>query len=75
MVCLAWTVKDAQMEEKHCYHCSSSEHFICDCPMVKATRESVQLNHVEGMALKKECWAPQVRQSMPRDPQEEAPRA
>ena len=21
MVCLAWAVKDAQVEEKHCYHC------------------------------------------------------
>ena len=23
MVCLAWAMKDAQVEEKHCYHCSS----------------------------------------------------
>ena len=23
MVCLAWFVKDAQVEEKYCYHCSS----------------------------------------------------
>ena len=28
IVCLARPVKDAQQEEKHCYHCSSPEHFI-----------------------------------------------
>ena len=30
MVHLARAVKDAQVEEKHCYHCSSPEHFICN---------------------------------------------
>ena len=29
-------MKDAQMEEKHSYHCSSLEHFIHDCPLVRA---------------------------------------
>ena len=28
IVCLARAVKDAQQEEKHCYHCSSPDHFI-----------------------------------------------
>ena len=28
IVCLARAVKDTQQEEKHCYHCSSPEHFI-----------------------------------------------
>ena len=27
MVCLARAIKDAQADEKHCYHCSSMEHF------------------------------------------------
>ena len=31
MVWLARAVKDAQMDEKHCYHCSSPEHFIHNC--------------------------------------------
>ena len=53
MVCLAWTVKDAQVEEKCCYHCSSPEHFICDCPLVRASKENMQLNCKEGMALRK----------------------
>ena len=30
MVWLARVVKDAQMDEKHCYHSSSPEHFICN---------------------------------------------
>ena len=30
MVHLVQVMKDAQVEEKHCYHCSSSEHFIHD---------------------------------------------
>ena len=33
---LARAMKDTQMEGMHCYHCSSLEHFICNCPLVKA---------------------------------------
>ena len=44
IVCLARAVKDAQQEEKHCYHCSSPEHFIQDCPLVKASRMDLHLN-------------------------------
>ena len=43
-VCLARVVKDAQQEEKCCYHCSSPEHFIHDCPLVKASRMDSHLN-------------------------------
>ena len=32
MVWLARAVKDAQTDEKCCYHCSSPEHFIRNCP-------------------------------------------
>ena len=42
MVHLARVVKDTQMEEKHCYHCSSLEHFIHDCPLVKALGAKLQ---------------------------------
>ena len=35
MVWLARAVKDAQMDKKHCYHCSSPEHFIRNCPLIK----------------------------------------
>ena len=54
MVCLARAVKNAQANEKSCYHCSSLEHFICNCPLVKTSREKKQLNGKEGMASKKE---------------------
>ena len=39
LVQLARVVKDAQAEEKHCYHCSSPKHFICNCPLMKSTRD------------------------------------
>ena len=42
MVWLARAVKDAQMDEKYCYHCSSLEHFIHNCPLMKTTRDKKQ---------------------------------
>ena len=36
MVHLVRAVNGTQMEEKHCYHCSSLEHFIHNFPLVKA---------------------------------------
>ena len=36
MVHLARVVKDSQQDEKHCYHCSSPDHFIRDSPLVKS---------------------------------------
>ena len=75
MVCLAWAVKDAQVEEKCGYHCTSSEHFIHDCPLVRDSRENMQLNHKEGTALRKGAWTPQMKMTMPKNPQEEVPKA
>ena len=46
-------VKDAQAEEKCCYHCSSPEHFIYNCPLMKTARDKKQLNGKEGMASMK----------------------
>ena len=43
IVCLARILKDAQ-EEKHCYHCSSPDHFIQDCLLVVASRTDLHLN-------------------------------
>ena len=75
MVHLSRAVKDVQVEEKHCYHCSSLEHFICDCPLVRALRANMQLNHKEGMAPKNGAWATQIKASTPKNPQEEAHKA
>ena len=75
MVCLVWAMKDTQVEEKHCYDCSSPEHFIHNCPLVRALRENMQLNHKEGMASRKGAWAPQTKMTMPKNPQEEVPKA
>ena len=38
IVYLARAVKDGQQEKKHCYHCSSPDHFMCNCPLVVASR-------------------------------------
>ena len=74
MVCLAWAAKDAQVEEKHCYHCSSLEHFLHDCLLVRASRVNMQLNCKEGMALKKGAQTPQVKATMPKNPRRRFPR-
>ena len=59
IVHLTRAVKDAQPEEKHCYHCSSPEYFICECPLVKAARMDSHLNWKEGTAPKKGAQTPQ----------------
>ena len=71
---LVRAVKDAQVEEKCCYHCSSLEHFICNCPLVKTSRKNMYLNCKEGMAPKKGAQAPQTKVIMPKTPWEEAPK-
>ena len=54
MVCLARAIKDAQADEKCCYHCSSTEHLIKNCPLVKTLREKKQLNDKEGWHQRRE---------------------
>ena len=75
MVCLARAVKDAQVEEKCCYHCSSPEHFICNCPPIKTLRENAQLNSKEGTVLKKGAQTPLATVSTPKNLQTEVPKA
>ena len=72
MVQLARAVKDAQMDEKHCYHCSSPEHFICNCPLIKTARDKKQLNRKEGMVMLKGVWTPPKATSAIKSPQKEA---
>ena len=57
MVRLARAVKDAQADKKHCYHCSSPEHFIHNCLLMKTARNNKQLNRKEGMATMKGAQA------------------
>ena len=58
MVHLTRAIKDVQADEKHCYHCSSPEHIICNCPFMKTLREKKQFNTKEGMAMKKGAQTP-----------------
>ena len=75
MVWLARAVKDAQMDEKHCYHCSSPEHFICNCPFMKTTRDKKQLNGKEGTAMVKGAWTPTKSANAAKSPKQEAQEA
>ena len=74
MVCLARAVKDAQADGKPCYHCSSLEYFIHNCPLVKTSQEKKELNGKEGMALTKGAWTPPAMTSTTKSPQKEAPK-
>ena len=65
-------VKDAQADEKCCYHCSSPEHFICNCPLIKTSREKKQLNGKEGMASMKGVQTPLTTTNAMKSPQTEA---
>ena len=75
MVQLARAVKDAQTDEKHCYYCSSPEHFIHNCPLMKTTRDKKQLNGKEGTAMMKGAWTPPAMTSAIKSPQKEAQEA
>ena len=75
MVWLARVVKDAQMDEKHCYHCSSPEHFICNCVLMKTARDKKQLKGKEGMAMMKGARTPPTMMNTIKCPQKEAQEA
>ena len=75
MVWLARAVKDAQTDEKCCYHCSSPEHFICNCLLMKTARDKKQLNKKEGMVMMKGAWTPPTMTSAIKSPQKEAQEA
>ena len=48
MVQLARVAKDAQADEKHCYHCSSPEHFISNFPLMKTSRDKKAVKQEGG---------------------------
>ena len=72
MVQIARAVKDAQTDEKCCYHCSSPEHFIHNCPLMKTARDKKQLNGKEGTAMMKGAQTPPTTTSTIKSPQKEA---
>ena len=75
MVQLARAVKDAQMDERHCYHCSSPEHFMHNCPLMKTARDKKQLNGKEGTAMTKGAQTPPKAMNDVKSPQKEAQEA
>ena len=75
MVHLASTMKDTQVDEKCCYHCSSPEHFIHNCLLVKTSRDKKQLNGKEGKVTMKGAQTPLTTMSAVKSPQMETPKA
>ena len=75
MVWLARAVKDAQTDERHCYHCSSPEHFIRNCPLMKTARDKKQLNRKEGMVMAKGAQTSPKAANTVKSPQKESQEA
>ena len=61
--------------EKQCYHCSSTDHFIYECLLVKGSRSATHLNWKEGTAPEKGAQTPQGKVTEPKAPQEGMPKA
>ena len=72
MIQLARAVKDAQTDEKCCYHCSSPEHFIHNCLLMKTARDNKQLIGKEGMVIMKGAQTPPTMMNAVKSPQKEA---
>ena len=75
MVQLARAVKDAQKDEKCCYHCNSPDHFIRNCPLMKTVRHKKQLNGKVGTVMMKGAQTPLRMMSTRKGPQQEAQEA
>ena len=75
MVQLARAVKDTQTDEKGCYHCSSPEHFIRNCLLMKTARDKKELNGKEGTAMVKGAQTPPKATNAAKSPQQEAQEA
>ena len=75
MVQLARAIKDTQIDKKHCYHCSSPEHFIHNCPLMKTARDKKQLNRKERITMGKGAQTPSKVTNTIKSPQLEAQQA
>ena len=75
MVQLARAVKDAQMDEWCCYHCSSPKRFIRNCLLMNTARDKKQLNGKEGMVMMKGAQTPLKAANAIKSPKKEAQEA
>ena len=74
IVCLARVAKETQKDEKQCYYCSSTDHFICECLLVKTSRPATHLNWKEGTVPEKGAQTPQVKVTKLKVPPEGMPK-
>ena len=65
-------IKGVMEEFMVCYHCSSPEHFIRNCPLMKTARDKKQLNGKEGTVMTKGAQTPPKATSTVKSPQKEA---
>ena len=70
IVHLARVMKETKKDEKQCYHFSSTDHFVHECPLVKASRSATHLIWKEETALETGAQTPQVKGTKPKVPQE-----
>ena len=68
IVCLARVAKETQKDKNQCYYWSSMDHFICECPLVKASRSATHLNWMEGITPEKGAQIPQIKATKPKVP-------
>ena len=68
MVHLARAVKDTQTEEKCCYHCSSLEHFICNCLLVKTFERKYAVKLQGGDGIKEGILNPSDQSHNTKEP-------
>ena len=69
MVHLAQVMKDAQVEEKCCYHCSSPKHFIQDCPLVRVSKREYTVKLQGGDSIEEGSPDPSDENDNVQEPQ------
>ena len=72
MIQLARVVKDTQTDEKCCYHCSSPEHFIHNCLIMKTVRDKETVKWEGGDGNDEGTQAPLRTTNAIKRPQKEA---
>ena len=74
ILCLAGAVRDTPQMKKHCYHCNSPDHFICNCPQLAGMKADAPLNWKEWRVPRKGGQAPQGKMAMPKVPKDGMPK-
>ena len=74
MVCLMRAVKDPQLVEKCCYHCSSNDHFNLQVSTSEGLKGQCSVKLQGGDSIKEGSLDPLMKVAMSKNPQEEVPK-